>query len=59
VKVEKMGDTVIGEVTKHFDASLKKFLHERPVTQMTENVLIAALKNTFPTPTIRRSTLTR
>jgi len=36
VNVEKMGDTVIGELTKLSDASLKKILHERPVTQRTE-----------------------
>jgi len=54
VKLEKMGGTVIGELTKHFDASLKKFLHERPVTQMTDNELITALKQAFLTPAIRK-----
>ena len=54
VKLEKMGDTVIGVLTKYFDTSLKKFLHERPVTQMTDSELIKALKKAFPTPTIRK-----
>jgi len=54
VKLVKMGDTLIGELTKHFDASLEKFLCERLVTRMTEIELITALETAFSSPTIRR-----
>jgi len=55
VKLETMGDSVVTQLTKNFDASLKRFLHERPVTQMSDNELITALKKAFPTPTIRKA----
>jgi len=54
VKLETLGDTLIGELTKHFDASLETFPYERPVTQMTENELNTALEKAFPSLTIRR-----
>jgi len=55
VKLETMGDSVVRQLTKNFDASLKRFLHERPVTQMTDNEIITALKKAFPTPTIHKA----